>query len=828
MYQIRVKQYNGSVPVTEELWRIGENSGAEDDSRADGNSGKSEKRQIYEVKTAPLQVICEQSGTGYVRKFHICAAALEDLEIPVSLTLENAVEGWDRDNYVFMPAAVYNGNRMESRYIPYPPYCAEKTADGWTAVVTDIPRLAKKEEESRIQFLSGDMSTPASGYYEKKNKKGFLMLAKHEENGRYTGFTVKENKDQAVFSVSSPGVREKNVYFFGDLPDGSGFYPTCGYPSDDEGALLKKGDVLVLEAECHAFEAEDMKRFFMYFNRVREEMEQGGDYCSIPFSRAYQTVKEKCIRMNFSPEGYLMVGTGETIPAHWQSGWVGGGMNTYSYLMEDRGTAREQALSTLRFIVEKLQRDNGWYVPMYAGGQCYGDAFMDTSKPVLLVRKDADLLYFMVKQALYLRAEQTAQRGNGGTEQTPAGTEAGGGVHASENRALLHIVEESILRQADAFVRFFEKHGQLGQFIDMEEEELLVGDTASAAIACGALALAYEYFSGAEENREQGDAGADHKRAEEYQERCAKYLETAEKLGDIYCDGCLRKGVVNGGPGEICQAPDSESAFGLLESCVQLYETTGKKKWLDAAKEAFELAVTWVVSYDFDFPEGSAAAKIGAHTRGTVFANAQNKHSAPGICTLSGNSLLKLYRFTGDQRYLEWMGRISHALSQFVSLPDRPVDTLADKPLPAGFFNERVQMSDWEGKHTVGGFLYGSNWPETTMLLTYVEIPGIYVDLDRDVVQCSDHVKVEVVRDAGESAKGAAGSEAAGGRTGDGTDGRVVLRIANPTEYDAEVTILADHSLTEKKLGHGYFGRMKKVAVPAGAEIRISIGGKGE
>ena len=749
MYQIRIKQYSGSIPVTEEVWKPEKGLGV----------------QTYEMKTVPVRIAYAQSEEENVKIFRIYAEALEDLETPVSISLEESVKEWNTDNYVFMPAAVYDGNRMESRYLSYPPYCAERTADGWVCAITDIPRLQKAGEAGGIQFLSGDMSTPAFGYYNKESRNGFLMMAKHRENGRYTGFTVKENKDHAVFGVSSPGVREKNVYFFGELPDGSGFYPTCRYPSDDEGTILKKGDMLEIEAESHVFPAENLGQFFAYFNSVRENMEKGTEYCSIPFSKAYKTVKEKCIRMNFSDEGYLMVGTGDTIPANWQAGWVGGGMNTYSYLLEDKGTARDQALSTLRFIAEKLQREDGWYVPMYAKGQCYGDAFMDTSRPVLLVRKDADLLYFMVKQALYLREEPSA-----------------------DSADLLPAVEESIMRQADAFVRFFEKHGQLGQFIDMEKEEIMAGDTASAAITSAALALAYEYFSNMKYSGNQ--------------EKYAKYLETAEKLGAIYLDDYLRKGVVNGGPGEICQAPDSESAFGLLESFVQLYETTGRKKWLDAAEEAFELAMTWVVSYDFGFPEESTAAKMQAHTRGTVFANAQNKHSAPGICTLSGNSLLKLYRFTGDKRYLEWMGRISHALAQFVSLPERPVDTLAGKPLPAGFFNERVQLSDWEGKHTVGEFLYGSNWPETSMLLTYVEIPGIYVDLDRDVVWCSDHVKVKTVKGAADSA--------------------VVLQITNPTEYDAEVTILADHSKSEK-LGHGYFGRMKKVTVRAGEEVSVEI-----
>lgn len=187
---------------------------------------------------------------------------------------------------------------------------------------------------------------------------------------------------------------------------------------------------------------------------------------------------------------------------------------------------------------------------------------------------------------------------------------------------------------------------------------------------------------------------------------------------------------------------------------------------------------------------------------GTVFANAQNKHSAPGICTLSGNSMLKLYRFTGDEKYLTWMSRISHALSQFVSLEDRPVDTLDKKPLPAGFFNERVQMSDWEGKHTVGEFLYGSNWPETTMLLTYAEIPGIYVDADRNVIRCSDHVTAEIVEKSEE---------------------HTVISVINPTRYDAVVTLLADHSENGEKLGHTYWNRMKKISIKAGETVSVTV-----
>lgn len=734
MYQIILRQYNKSVSIQKEVWKPQENTALHE--------------QLF--RSVPVRVTLKQESDGADKIFVLSAVALEDCDVPVSLSLEMEKENWRGDEYVFLPAAVYDGNRMESRSLPYPPYCAQQNEDGsWTEVITDIPRLTGGES-SRLQLLSGDMSTPAAGYYSAGEKSGFLLLGCHESKGRYTGFTVEQERGCARFSVSAPGVREKTVYFFGDRSDGSGFYPDCSHESDDEGIILKKGENLTLTVKCCAFEADNINEYLRQVNKRREDLETGSEYCSIPFSAAYDAVKKKCMKMNYSPEGYFQVGIGHTVPAFWQAGWVGGGMNTLSYLLEDDGEARERALSTLRFITTKLQREDGWYVPMYAEGVCYGDDFRDTDLPVLLTRKDADLLYFLLKQAFVLRKRQEVPEG----------------------------MEESMRRQADAFVRLYKKNGQVGQFINMETETILAGDTASAAIVCGALALAWEYF---------GDE---------------RYLAAAESLGELYLKKYLRRGLTNGGPGEICQAPDSESAFGLLESYVQLYETTGKGKWLEAAKDAFELAVTWVVSYDFEFPERSTAGKLGMHTRGTVFANAQNKHSAPGICTLSGNSMLKLYRFTGDERYLTWMSRISHALSQFVSLEDRPVDTLDGKPLPAGFFNERVQTSDWEGKHTVGEFLYGSNWPETTMLLTYAEIPGIYVDMDRDIIRCSDHVTAEFTEK---------------------TEGHTVLSVTNPTRYDAVVTLLTDHSENGDKLGHTYWSRMKKINIRSGETVPVEI-----
>ncbi len=726
--QIILKQYKASVPVKEERWIPDEKA-----------------EQIKNLSEFPVRIYYKQDRDTIVLE----AEMLNPFPEPISLSLEYEKKNWKKTEYVFFPGAVYDGNRMESKKIPYPPYHIGKTDEKWDMVITDIPHL-EKEHDSSIHFRSGDMATPAMGYFDKEKKEGEFLLAAHEINGHYTGFSVEEKKDSALFTISVPAVREEKKYFFGELLDGSGFFPTSEFPSDDEGMILKAGERVRLEIKKYCILADRIPSYIKECNSLREEMEKGCEFYSIPFSTAYDAVKEKYLKYNFTDEGYYRVGTeNEAPPSYWQAGWVGGGMNTCSFLREDQGTAREQSLSTLRFIAEKLQKKNGWYVPMYAKGKYYGDNFQDDGCTIALVRKNGDMLYFLLKQAM---------------ELSPS---------IPEEAEVKEILEESLKKQTEAFVRFFKKNEELGQFIDMDREELLEGGTACGAVVPAALALGYEYFGKQE------------------------YLETAEALGEIYLRECLETGILNGGPGEICQAPDSESAFAFLESCVQLYETTKKEKWLAAAKDVFEIAVTWVMSYDFHMPETSTAAKLHAHTRGTVFANAQNKHSAPGICTHSGNSMLKLYRFTGDEKYLVWMSRISHALSQFVSLPDRPIYTLAGKNLPSGYFNERVQTSDWEGKETIGEFLYGSNWPEVTMLLTYTEIPGIYVNTGTGVLWCADHVKAELL---------------------DVRENGVLLKVSNPTAYDARVQILAEKECAAK-LGHNYYQDMTEIKIHAGEEV---------
>ncbi len=201
-----------------------------------------------------------------------------------------------------------------------------------------------------------------------------------------------------------------------------------------------------------------------------------------------------------------------------------------------------------------------------------------------------------------------------------------------------------------------------------------------------------------------------------------------------------------------------------------------------------------MVSYDYRFPENSTLGQVKAHSTGAVVANVQNKHGAPGICTLSGDSLFKLWRATGDETALDIVRDIAHGIPQYLSRPDRLLGTI-----PAGWMCERVNLSDWEGQDKVGGNVsFNAIWCENAMILTAAEIPGVYVNTDTRRVIVFDHVTAQLEGDK--------------------------LIVQNPTKFDADVKVLLENkAAASHPLGVWTLKNAKHVAVPAGGKAEISI-----
>ena len=155
------------------------------------------------------------------------------------------------------------------------------------------------------------------------------------------------------------------------------------------------------------------------------------------------------------------------------------------------------------------------------------------------MRRTAETLTFLVKQIALLE-RRPELRGGGASEHWP----------------------EAARRAADALAKLWERNKQLGQFVDIESGELIVGGSTSGGLAPAGLALA----------------------AAQLKE--PRYLQVARAIGEHYYDRFVRVGLTCGGPGDALQAPDSQSAAALLDSFVTLYEATRDRVWIDRARAA--------------------------------------------------------------------------------------------------------------------------------------------------------------------------------------------------------------------------------------------------
>ena len=440
----------------------------------------------------------------------------------------------------------------------------------------------------------------------------------------------------------------------------------------------------VLEFDC-----DNLGQFFRVFFENRKIMGLDDERPRVmPFEKQFQVQREKFNAMNWLEDGeYYMVGTDRTHFQAWQPGWTGGALSGYPLMKLGGPLEWERQMKTLCFLFS-TQQESGFFLGIVdADGSAYGDGFgVEGAEDFHLIRKSADILYIMIKHFKLMRERNV---------EIPAEFIAG------------------TKKLADAFVRLYQKYGQFGHFVSHKTGDIIVGGSTSGAIAPAGLALASGFYDEPE------------------------YMEVAEAMAEHYYMTSLSRGYTTGGPGEILQGVDSESGFGLLESYVALYELTGKEKWLSYAKENAHYCSSWVVSYNYRFPERSEFSRHDMKTVGSVFANIQNKHSAPGICTLSGDSLYKLWKWTGDDLYLELLKDIALTIGQYISMDDDPIydwdidpmvrdsgdrEEMEKYRLPQGFINERVNMSDWEGDGCIGGVFHGSCWSETSNLLTLAEV----------------------------------------------------------------------------------------------------------
>ncbi|MEX0324927.1 MAG: hypothetical protein AB3N33_02440 [Puniceicoccaceae bacterium] len=654
----------------------------------------------------------------------IGSIATGDLSGRFSIRLD--FSNWTKENYVFMPTAVYAGNRFPATPQPYSPCPVPMPlhTPPHLLQVTDIARLSFEDGPSKLERVAADAGTPGFGIYFPAQGKAFFLQTENLFDAEAIKFVVEENdaRDEASLTVSAQS----------------------------------KGIGSVFNLWWSSFHCQSQAEFFAHFWKSRKVFFAANETKhEIPFSACWEIQEAKFNRDNWWDEkGFYTVGV-DRDDGHqvWQAGWVGGLISTLPLLQHGKDISVARSRKTFDLVFPDGISPSGLPYAGFDGENWYCDRESHGKADWVLIRRAGDVLYFGLRQLMLMK--------DGGQSIKPTW-------------------EEGLRQIADALVRVWKHHGQFGQYVSHDTGEIIVPNTTCGAMAPGALVMAHRYF------------GSD------------DYLRVAVESGKRYREVDLELGVSSGGPGDINQCPDSESIFSLVESYALLADETSDTYWHEAGKLAAAHAASWTLSYDYAFPPESSFGKLDIRTTGSVFASTQNRHDAPGICTFSGEGFLRLFRQTGEVLFLDLLRDIAHGLPQYLSREDKPIHCTLPWPakrkewmLP-GWMSERVNVTPNWGE-PIGEVSDYSSWAETSLMLSWSDLPGVYFDASNQRVWALDHVDVQLLEDGS-------------------------LKISNPTQFDATVKVLCERTEDRKiPLPTNFGASLQRIKIPANGVKVISV-----
>jgi len=729
------------------------------------------------LKAIPVAALPETFDVNAV--FRLQSGSAKSTAVVVSFDFSEC----SADNYVLVPAIVYNGNRYRSIGNGYnPPYPADMFFNPAVPLtISNNPRLAVEPgRPSLVELQTGNAATPAICFFSPAKKKGFIVLTEQQTRWGNSGLTIAENgtRDICTFSISAPAMR-KLATGFGDF-----------HQSGDKAPDWKAGDEVSIHFRVYVFDAQDIPGLLEKFMAVRKDL-TGPNHPrnQLPMSKQLQVEREIC------SNNWVTVPVGSYyLPEnnkHFQLGWVSGMINSYPMLATGEEKERRRVMAELDFVTSELQGRSGYF---YGGCLATGELRSDkqitemqipgASAITAMVRKNGDDLFWLMKHLLLLKAQGF------GDSIKPAW-------------------EEAARRLAGAFAASWKEHGEFGQYVLPETGKIAVFNSTAGAIVPAGMAIAARYFGNTE------------------------WMKIAENAALYYYNrDVVKQGLTGGDCGDISQDANSESAFGFLESLMAMYYFSGEQRWLRMSEVQAALCATWTISYDPVFPPNSAIGQLKCNMAGAVFASIQNKHAAPGVCTSSGDGLFKLFRVTGDRRYADLIRDIQHAHAEAVNMPPGHITTNN----LVGSSMERIQPSDAEGRGSIGNFINTRNsWTETDGMLMAMEIPGVYVRTDKKELYVFDHVEARIVpgkvKEAtarGEAAKDVTARGEAGDPIGGHAAGDLIVELHNATAYDADVAVMAESgSQAARPLEYTAFTKWPKVRVAAGKTVRVRIGADG-
>jgi hypothetical protein len=309
----------------------------------------------------------------------------------VSFSLER--KNWSVQNFVFTPGSTYNGNRFESRPIPYSPRLMHPKDVGRDAppIITDIPRLNNYKGVSRMQLTTGSAAYPLMGFWDSAAQSGyFIETTQRNSLGDY-GMDIEENNQRttASFTISSPHVREQYRYYIANN----------SFPSDDKPANFKQGDSVAMWCRVHEFKAADMASFYQYYFNLQQELLRGLSFHpALPFSAAYDLIAAKYNRLNWNPIGFYSIDAAAD-NRQWKPGWVGGMPAAYALWLGSDSLTKSRLTQQNNWVLQHGLSPSGLFYERFIEGIGWlgGDPSKFHTKQWHLVRSSADALYYTIK-----------------------------------------------------------------------------------------------------------------------------------------------------------------------------------------------------------------------------------------------------------------------------------------------------------------------------------------------------------------------------------------------------------------------------------------------
>lgn len=627
----------------------------------------------WEVKE---HVESKREGQELVYHFTFKAKrAMTDVGVAVAFDEYN----WTSDNFVMIPAVVYNGNRQRIVNREYATGLDKSDYFRKDLALTSnpIPQLSPEfGAKSRLEVNISNTSTPLIAYLDRNKQKGTFLFTDQgidwKGEVKDHALIVEESADRQVasFVISAPGVREKKPEFIGFSK------------SSDRGVTVSVGDEITIRVSRIDFKSKDVATLYEHFMRERKvHVLESKPRNLMPMSAVLHKMEQ-----NIDERYHVGDGVAFYCPenADWMSyGWVGGLMNTYPMLALGDAEHLAKVKNTFDFALPKGKGKSGYYYDVLGADSqvIYRDG-AKLNPGIGLTRKNADVLYWMVKQFMLLEKQGKAE-------------------------TISDEWKTNIRQLADAFVKTWQEEKTWGNYFDIESGKVAAYNTTGGAMAVGGLSLASQYFN------------------------VPEYLEVARYAAADYYENFGLVGFTSGACGDILQNADSETAIALTTSLMTLYEVTGEDKYLQQTKQLANYTASWTVSFPYQLPENTPLAKLGANLTGAVWASTQNKHGAPGFCTQSGDVLFKLFRKTEDSLYADLIRDVIHAHAEGVQ--------------PNGKITERLTYCDADsrGSRGDGG---KTGWNETNGALMALEIPGVYIRKDLGTVYTFDHVEVQDIR----------------------------------------------------------------------------------